>query len=259
MFKRSLFIALLFLLVFSLAGPAVAQEAVPVQPVTAQPVAAPLPPEPFPVLPYNWAAPIAGREGIRAPFPTHPDPSAAGGELMYLYDALPLDESESILANDRRDLSIPHRSESDLANWLMQVIPQSMTFTIADLNARFQANAVNFTQAGLVSYRDYLQNSGYMQRMQRENLRISGFTDLRPILLNEGVAGNVYKWLFDVPLRVSLVSEQASNLRDLKPVTETLMVRLQLTRIQPAGNNILQGESPDVKIDVWVPRAVRGY
>lgn len=191
-------------------------------------------------------------ETYPSPFPDDPEVSA-DNKLMNLYVG---PQNLETIGTDTRQLNVAHRTDDQLSVWLEDVIPQTLTYTNAGLNKQYAANAKLFTTNGLVAYRDYLSKSGLLPEMKDKKYRLNTVASQKPQLLNEGVANNLYKWLYDVTLMVTLLPEDAASLRKIaKQDTNSrqIVVRLQLTRtndVKPTGNGV-KDSGADVLIETW--------
>lgn len=190
-------------------------------------------------------------ETYESPFQDKPDVSA-DNKLMQLYVGPKNVENQ---AADTRQLSVPHRTDEQLRAWLMDVIPQTLTYTNSTMNKDYGVNSKLFTPSGLTVYRDYLSKSGLLYEMQTKKLRMATVATQKPQLLNEGVANDLYKWLYDVYVMVSLMPEDVAGMpRFDKSVSSSreIVIRLQLTRINSfdAGASVKDG-AIGVMIETW--------
>ncbi|MES2729003.1 MAG: DotI/IcmL/TraM family protein [Pseudomonadota bacterium] len=174
---------------------------------------------------------------------------ATAQELQDLYSG---PRNAEIVAGDTRRLSVPHRTDTQLSVWLEQVISQSLTYTHTNIQANYTAIAPNFTEAGLTAYRNYLQSSDMWRQMLTQKSTLQAITVDAPKLLNRGVVNDAYKWLYDIPVMVSLLPEGIDTLRKLRPQSYNLLIRVQLTRIADQQNNAsITDAGPLVKIETW--------
>ena len=194
-------------------------------------------------------------ETYPSPFPDTPevDPNNA---LYKLY--LGPQNAESV-ASDTRQTSVAHRTNEQLSSWLMSAVPALFNYNNKDMNKQYAENIKLFNASGLALYRDYLAKSGFLLEMRDNKKQLTAMVPSAPQLLNDGVANDRYKWLYDVPLMVTLIPEGASNLRQQKPDSRQLIVRLQLTRVteneQRGDGQVLDNT---IQIESWDVRANTG-
>jgi hypothetical protein len=226
-------------------APAAAATTATSAPAPAPAVAPSLPGDGVPIIDYQT-------ETIRAPFQ---DPPLAKGGLRDLY--VGPQNAETLEVTDTRALDVPHRTVAQLDAWLINIVPQALTFNLTDMNKQYAEATKLFTAPGLVAYRDYLAQSGLVTDMKARNLRVDSVSTDKPQLLNQGVASGSYKWLFDVPIIMSFIPNDTESLRRIaKPETRKLVVRVQLTRV-PAKEVLTAENTQDVGIEIWQVQARR--
>lgn len=168
-------------------------------------------------------------------------------------------KSAEIASSDTRRLSVPHRSDRQLSAWLSEVIPESLTYRHDQINAHYRDIAVIFTPSGLTAYRTYLLAHPLWQRMLTEKSGLMAISTGRPALLNHGVVNNTYKWLYDIPVTLSLIAPNTETLRKAKPPTATLIIRVQLTRVaDPQKNASVTDAGSLVQIETWTVTQLTG-
>ncbi len=153
---------------------------------------------------------------------------------------------------DTRRLSVPHRTDRQLSAWLSEVIPESLTYDSGTIPAHYTEMATVFTPAGLTAYRTYLQSNDMWRRMAADKSALLAITTAPPKLLNYGVVNDTYKWLYDIPVMMSLIPPTTETLRKFKPPTSTLIIRVQLTRVaDPQKNASVTDAGSLVQIETW--------
>ena len=66
-----------------------------------------------------------------------------------------------------------------------------------------------------------------MQMMNQNNLRMQSYVEA-PELINEGALEGRYRWLYEVPVTISFIPEEASDYRNVKPVNRRYVLKTQL-------------------------------
>lgn len=107
------------------------------------------------------------------------------------------------------DLSKPHRTHQQIAEWLTRAVaevmsisanPQILQAHLARLNSGMSPYAVQ-------SFKNFLDSSGVVDNLRKSGTKLNSVVDGAPLLLNEGVVEGRYRWLFQVPVTMTFVPE----------------------------------------------------
>ena len=143
-------------------------------------------------------------------------------------------------------LDQPHRSAADLAQWLQQVIAESLSFSAAGYPDHVKQLERGFTPAAINEFNAWATATGIVNALEQNQMQLNGFVSDLPFLLNEGVVAGRYRWLYEIPVMVSFVplgttgyvAEQGTDSR-------RLIVTLQIGRVA-------QSVLPDqVMVESW--------
>ncbi len=143
-------------------------------------------------------------------------------------------------------LDQPHRSAADLAQWLQQVMAESLSFSAASYPNHVKQLERGFTPAAINEFNAWATATGVINALEVNQMQLNGFVSDLPFLLNEGVVAGRYRWLYEIPVMVSFVplgttgyvAEQGTDSR-------RLIITLQIGRVA-------QSSMPDqVMVESW--------
>jgi len=171
-------------------------------------------------------------EGMIAPFAAGQD-----AEEREKLDSLP----EGDIA-----LSKPHRLSKDIGMWLMTAAGEAMNFDSGQAEARMSELNHFFDTAGRNQYIQFLRDQKILSVVQDGRFDVRSFVNEQPLLLNEGVVNERYRWLFRVPVVLSYMDKDMASYKggDAK-LTQKASLNIQIGRIKA-------DDKPDgLQIEQW--------
>lgn len=160
-----------------------------------------------------------------------PDPS---GTMIAPFetDTKPLNTvSSTPLPVNSASLNQPHRSASDLAETLQQLVAESLSFTAQGYPGHLKALERSFTTQAIAEFNAWATATGIVNALQQNQLQLNGFVSDLPFLLNEGVVSDRYRWLYEIPVMVSFVPLGTTGYRAEQGTdSRRLLVTLQIGR-----------------------------
>tara|TARA_B100001778_G_scaffold229117_1_gene190482 strand:+ start:1240 stop:1869 length:630 start_codon:yes stop_codon:yes gene_type:complete len=132
------------------------------------------------------------------------------------------------------DIDTPHRAVAQLAKWSADIVVQALSFSNNTKDTLFEEIRSSFTASGWAAYQQFLADEG-IARLVSANGVVSCYTLQLPEVLAQGVLEGAYKWVYDVPVSVTLNGR-----------VETLNIVVQLTRVSRETD-----DEHDVKIETW--------
>lgn len=142
-----------------------------------------------------------------------------------------------------------HRSSSDLAAWLQQAIPETLSFNTDTYQSHLNTLGRGFSAAALAEYNTWVTATGILESLTNNSMQLNGFVTDTPFLLNEGVVAGRYRWLFEIPVMVSFVPRDTRDYRGKNNVdTRRLIITLQLGRV------VMSSLPDNVMIETWSVR-----
>lgn len=125
-----------------------------------------------------------------------------GAEEKEKLDALPEGDVE---------LSKPHRLSKDIGNWLMTATGEAMNFEAGSADQQINSYSQNFDAVGRNQYIQFLREQKVLNVIQDGRFNVRSYVNGQPLLLNEGVVNDRYRWLFRVPVVVSYLDKDMKS------------------------------------------------
>jgi hypothetical protein len=186
-------------------------------------------------------------ETLQAPFST--DGSAAGvtagssSSLMQMYD------SNGKKGGNTLDLTTAHRSEEQLAEWVVGIVTSALTITPQSWAQDSQKFASGFSPYGLQEYKAHLDKTVMLKTLETNRLRLQAITDGAPVLLKEAAIDGTYHWLFKVPLILTYYDQGTRSIekgQNVRSQTQRVTVQVQIGRIAAKPDEI------GVAVERWI-------
>jgi len=130
---------------------------------------------------------------------------------------------------------------------LNDMIAESLTFDKTNFRKVITDARKNFTPEGYAQYSQFITNSGFEAALSSGDLHAGTYVDGEPVELGKGVYSDVFKWVFEVPVTLSLIPRNAETYRDdaTKAQNRNFILRAQMARVNdPQDPNA-------VKIELW--------
>ena len=170
-------------------------------------------------------------ETLVAPFAK---PPAEGVKRLTLEERIAKSRSspENTLPVDQ-----PHRSSKYISEWAAMSVADALSFDNTGYQDHLKKMDALFVPNGKQEFANNMVSSDLLSQLQAQQQRMQAFVKTTPTLLNEGNFGGVYRWLFDVPVTVSMIPSGMrtySGKVKIEPVTRDLVIRIQVGRAQGA-------------------------
>lgn len=136
-------------------------------------------------------------------------------------------------------LSQPNLSDAALLSWVAQAATETMTFGFHDYKARLQDSSKFFTRQGWESFTQALQASRVIEAVEARQQVLSAVPGSAPVIIQEGVVNNQYRWVVEMPLVVTYKSGSSSR-------PDSMLVRLSIVRVPTLDN------PSGVGIEQWI-------
>lgn len=171
----------------------------------------------FPSLVQKEADPM---ETLQAPFaydPAKPPEKVADpAKVSLVTDAIPLDQ--------------PHRTNEEMASWLVTATSEAFTFNTNNFEQDFKKSAHYFTDSGKAEFQAFLEQNNIIKIIQSNKYQIRSFAQETPLLLNEGQVNGTWRWLYEIPVMVSYMERGVSDYKKAQPVNQLMMLTVQIGR-----------------------------
>lgn len=164
-----------------------------------------------------------------------------------LGDSAPFAEEKIVIVDDTIEtdaIGKAHRTRREMQVWILESVSELLNLSQQNKKDIFRIVRPYFTQDGFAQYEAYLKTDNVLADVEAGKVSLSAIVDETPLALNDGLIGGKYRWLYDVPVIISLKPLQG-------PVqNKKATVRIQLGRTMDENN-------PDkLVIESWsvVPR-----
>lgn len=159
-------------------------------------------------------------------------------------------------------VTVPHRSAKYIAEWVSERVtgvfiyePEQIKVTLQRagtdlkqipaaqmgeflLQKRLDQLKEDFTDAGAKGVTDYLGQANILSAMKSKQ-QVQAFARNVPQIMNEGVFNDVYRWLIDVPVTVTVLPPGMENYMGknakVLPTSQNLVIRVQVARTPASG------------------------
>lgn len=148
---------------------------------------------------------------------------------------------------DNSLLKIQNLGTKEVSMMLTDIIADTLTFDSSDFKSVVAKSQKYFTSEGYGQYMQFVTNSGFETSLAQQDLQSGAYIDGEPVELNRGVYGDAFKWVFEVPVTISLIPKNAETYRNdqTRAVNRQFLLRAQLARVNdPQDPNA-------VKIELW--------
>ena len=120
-------------------------------------------------------------------------------------------------------LSRPIQSEQQVLNWVTQIISSTYSLSFANYQQQLHELESKFTASGWRGLQLELENSGFITSLLNNQLVTSAVPRGAPIVVAQGLVGNVYGWRLQLPLLVTYKSASVNRNQEL--LVEVTVVR----------------------------------
>lgn len=152
------------------------------------------------------------------------------------------------------DLKIRNHSSREIADMLGNIIAECLTFDKGNFVYNSGVMRDYFTPEGYTQYQAFLNKTSFQTTLTQNNLQSGVILETQPLELASGVYGGAYKWVFEVPVTLSFIPQNADSYRDevITPQNRRFILRIQLARVPDPIN-------PEaVRIEIWQVLPPRG-
>jgi hypothetical protein len=150
------------------------------------------------------------------------------------------------LSTNTAPLDQPHRSSSDLGEWLSQAMSETLSFNADNYKDNMKVLSKGMNADAMAQYDAWVNSSGIMAVLQNNGMQLNGSVEEKPFLVNEGAVAGRYRWLFEVPVLISFIPRGSTGL-DKQPSASDrkLLLTIQVGRVA-------ESQLPDhVMIESW--------
>lgn len=196
----------------------------------------------FPDLLAKWFPKIFGapdtgprpEHTLKAPFADSVDAPLPDGELGSLYNDKGVTDGSV-----GEGMQSPHRHPSQISDWLMQVMSQILNIELAHNEDYLKVVAATMNPKAQSDFGTFMTGSNIMATMQARNMNLHSMVENPPILLNKGVVGDRYRWLFEMPVTITFLPAGSTSYDPKKGefTSQRIIVTAQVGRV-PVGQGV---------------------
>lgn len=111
-------------------------------------------------------------------------------------------------------LSQPDMSDDQLLNWATQAVTDTLTLGFHDYRQRLQASRAYFTQPGFNGLMTALQQANFLTDVAANRFVVQAVPTGPARIMDKGVAGGVYRWEVQLPVRVTYDTDRTQTRQD---------------------------------------------
>lgn len=134
-------------------------------------------------------------------------------------------------------LERPVQSDRLVINWVTDAVTQAYSMSFANHAQELEDIRLSFTDAGWNGFEEALKRDNFINSLLDNQLVTSAVPRGAPIVVAQGLAGNVYGWRVQVPLLLTLKSASVNRSQEL--LVEVTVVR-RPAHENPIGLGIAQ-------------------
>lgn len=150
-------------------------------------------------------------------------------------------------------LTVQHMGSREVAMELSDIIAEALSFNQSTYRAVRSGVQKYFTGEGYEQYTHFLENSAFESALAAQNLQAGAYVSGNPQELARGVYDGAFKWVFEIPITVSLIPLNTDGYRSdsAAPQNRNFTLRAQIARVNdPQDPNA-------IKIELWQVLAPR--
>ena len=201
----------------------------------------------FPDYLGKWFPSVFKQKNQEGPLPeeTLEAPFAGQGNAVKRGD---LSDLYQDTASSDEDLSLQHRHEEQIGEWLSEVATSSLTFSMSDAPGHFDDLSRFMSAQGLEEFKAFVTKANITSAMQSRNLSLHSYAENKPLLKSSGALNGRFRWLFQVPVTITFLPEGTVGYENREPeINESIMITAQVGRARVGENNILLVETWSVR------------
>lgn len=167
-------------------------------------------------------------ETLEAPFATdgQTESSRNKDSLLFLYD------KELTGTNDGNILAKAHRTDEQMAAWVMSVVTNLLSFDYSQAQQHINKYQGLFHRPALVEYIKEINASEIVKAMRQGGLASVAIFEDVPEVQNKGNFDGVFRWTFDFPVSVTFRRTSGQGLkRDEVMQTIVTQIKMRIGRV----------------------------
>lgn len=148
------------------------------------------------------------------------------------------------------DMAEPHRAVPQVADWTALSVGVMLNFDAAGYGTHITAMSGYADDKTLGDFQSFVDQNKILDTLKNGNLRVTSSVEEMPLLLNKGAVDGVYRWLYEIPVLLTFLPQDAKSYMDSDHVSQHVIVNAQVGRVTYQTNpDELQIESFSVRPD----------
>ncbi|HTK83962.1 MAG TPA: DotI/IcmL family type IV secretion protein [Patescibacteria group bacterium] len=140
------------------------------------------------------------------------------------------------------DMSQPHRSQKEVADWLVLALSEIMSMDYANYEPHLHQMQTGMNDHAVAQLEGWMLSSNMLEYMKTQNVVMRCYVEEQPTLLNKGPVDGRFRWLYDVPVNISLLPPDVKTYENTQAgavSNQHVILRMQIGRM-PKGVGIDQ-------------------
>lgn len=133
-----------------------------------------------------------------------------------------------------------HMENRNVSDWLVAVLSEMLMVSPDVYEEKRRTLYGSVDGAALQDYESFLNDNNIMTVLQERNMMMTGFAEDQPTLLQSGNFDGIYRWVYRVPVTVTVMGRDTKNYEDFDVESEgynlQLFVQAQIGRIEDDVN-----------------------
>jgi hypothetical protein len=130
-----------------------------------------------------------------------------------------------------------NRSDKDVGSIISDTVAGLLMFDFSSYEATKKKYATMIAPSAIAQHDAFMRSSGILRALEPGVLRLNNFVETRPVMLGKGVYGGTYRWLFEVPMTLTLLDKSAKGFNESRAESHSVLVKVQVARINDERNN----------------------
>lgn len=177
------------------------------------------------------------QETMQAPFSDKVETKSPRSELFYLKEKAEAEDEKQF-----RDLAYPHRPSSFVGEQLRKAVSEALTLRRDNYEDHLKFLAKHMDSYALDEYKSFIADNNFIALLQKNRWRADTIVRETPLLLKKGNYDGRYRWLFKVPVTMTLMPENAESYGGFQPVIKNFDLEIQVGRVADKKGNAIKVE-----------------
>lgn len=124
----------------------------------------------------------------------------------------------------------PHMDNPEVGKWLMTAAAEALSYKLGEAPEKEEHRKSYFTDNAWVQLTRYRTDAGFQKIIDGQNHNISTFVQSTPVLLNALEHQGRFRWLFEVPMMISVTEGEGFDYREKDAVNDEARIVVQVGR-----------------------------